>query len=121
MESLVNKVAGLNAWKVQHEQSTTRGKKRKGARWKDKQENGTTGKEFNMKKKCNMEIAQHEKCTTRRKCNMKRMHKRNNIKRMEHRKGATRNEYNTKKVLLKNSAKWEMWYTEKSNTKSVQH
>ena len=56
-------------------------------------------------KKCNMEIGQHEKCTTRRKCNMKRVHKRNNMKTMEHRKGATRNKYNTKKVLLKNSVK----------------
>ena len=59
---------------------------------------------------------QHKACSTRKECNMKRVHKRYNIKtvqhekrcdmkRVQHEKSATRNEYNTIKKLLKNSAK----------------
>ena len=67
-----------------------------------------------------MEKVQHKKCTTtRKKCNMKTVHKKDNMKAVQHEKrcdmkrvqhekvlhgkSATRNEYNTKKVLLKNS------------------
>ena len=59
-----------------------------------------------------MEKVQHEKCTTKKKCNMKRVHKRYNMKtvqhekrcdmkKVHHRKSSTQNEYNTKKCYLK--------------------